>query len=186
MLKKMCVFLFFLLSRLNSRTFCARILPSCAGTTFSWCLARSRSSTWPPGIDPTPASLDAFLNQLPEDRFYVSREAARAALNQSGMFNVIEFDGGWKADLIVPRRRPFSRSEFARRSSWEVDGRTVDVVTAEDLVLAKLEWARDSGSDRQLEDAAAILRVRRDELDHAYLELWVAELGVTEQWVAVQ
>jgi len=137
-------------------------------------------------IDPTPASLDAFLNQLPEDRFYVSREAAHAALNQSGMFNVIEFDGGWKADLIVPRRRPFSRSEFDRRSTWDVDGRSVDVVTAEDLVLAKLEWARDGGSDRQLEDAAAILRVRRDELDHAYLELWVAELGVTEQWVAVQ
>ena len=47
----------------------------------------------------------------------------------------------------------------------------MDVVTAEDLLLAKLEWARDGGSPRQLEDAAAILRVRREELDLSLIHI---------------
>lgn len=55
----------------------------------------------------------------------------------------------------------------------------VYVATAEDTVLAKLEWAAMGGSDRQVADAAAVLAVRFDALDDDYLELWAANLGVS-------
>jgi hypothetical protein len=42
--------------------------------------------------------------------------------------------------------------------------------------------AKQGGSDRQLEDVAGILRVRGPELDVVYIERWVAELGLAEQW----
>lgn len=49
-------------------------------------------------------------------------------------------------------------------------------------IISKLEWANLAQSRRQIEDVAAILRVRWDSLDHAYLEKWIAELGLREEW----
>jgi hypothetical protein len=49
------------------------------------------------------------------DRYYISPESAREALARRSMFNVIDFDEGWKADLIVRKDRPFSIEELRRR-----------------------------------------------------------------------
>lgn len=52
--------------------------------------------------------------------------------------------------------------------------------TAEDTVLAKLEWAAMGGSDRQVADAATVLAVGGGRLDQVYLDHWATELGVSE------
>jgi hypothetical protein len=44
--------------------------------------------------------------------------------------------------------------------------------------VTKLEWAALGGSDRQLTDAAAVLRVGAGALDDDYLDEWAAALGV--------
>src|SRR5262245_44908961 len=90
-------------------------------------------------IDPTPAQLDHFLALLGQG-YYVSQEAAREALAQRSMFNVIDFAEGWKADLIVRKDRPFSVEEFQRRQPETVAGFQVPIASAEDVILAKLEW----------------------------------------------
>ncbi len=59
-------------------------------------------------------------------------------------------------------------------------GVDVWLATAEDTVLAKLEWAAQGGSDRQVADAAAVLAVAGDGLDDGYLDEWAGRLGVTE------
>ncbi len=60
------------------------------------------------------------------------------------------------------------------------------MATAEDIVIAKLEWAKMGESQRQVDDAANILRIRRDRLDEEYLLKWVRELGLEEQWEAAR
>jgi hypothetical protein len=39
-----------------------------------------------------------------------------------------------------------------------------------------------SGSDRQIQDAAAIVSTQRSKLDLPYLERWVDELQLQRQW----
>lgn len=56
------------------------------------------------------------------------------------------------------------------------------VATAEDVIVAKLEWAKTGSSQRQIEDVAGLIRVRGDEIDLAYVESWVETLGLVEQW----
>jgi hypothetical protein len=56
------------------------------------------------------------------------------------------------------------------------------VASAEDVVISKLEWAKLAQSRRQIEDAAAILRVRGDALDHSYLAKWIDDLGLVDEW----
>ena len=52
-------------------------------------------------------------------------------------------------------------------------------------MLAKLEWAQLGGSARQLEDVAALRRLHAAQLDEAYLERWIAALGLTTSWQQV-
>ena len=56
------------------------------------------------------------------------------------------------------------------------------VASAEDVIIAKLEWSKMAQSQRQIEDVAAILRVRGNSLDRSYLEKWIVELGLTMEW----
>jgi hypothetical protein len=62
------------------------------------------------------------------------------------------------------------------------DARRFPVASAEDTVLAKLEWFRAGGevSDRQWTDVVGVLKAKGPELDEAYLRRWAASLGIGE------
>jgi len=137
-------------------------------------------------IDPTPQQLDQLVTGLDPDAFYVDPEVAREALRRRAMFNVIEIGTGWKLDLIIRKARPFSIEELRRRQVITMLGTEVATATAEDTIIAKLEWAKLGSSERQLEDVAGIVRVRSGSLDLRYLERWVRELGLEELWQRVR
>ncbi len=133
-------------------------------------------------IDATAEQLRALVDSLSGPDIYVSSETALEALEQEAMFNVVEVHTGWKADLIIRKSRPFSRAEFARRRSIEFEGIRLWVATLEDMIIAKLEWAKLGGSARQLEDVSNLLRVASSDVDQAYLNRWIDELGLQSQW----
>jgi len=132
-------------------------------------------------IDPDASSLDELLRRVPE-RFYVDADVAREALARRSMFNVIDPDTGWKIDLIVRKARAFSMEELARRGHASIEGVDVRVASAEDTVIAKLEWAKEGGSARQIDDVRRLLAVQQTNLDRAYIARWVDELGLEAQW----
>jgi len=136
-------------------------------------------------VELTDESLGALLSALPEDRFYVSEGAAREALLSRRQFNIIDMETGWKADLIVRKDRPFSVCEFQRREMATLLEMEIWITTAEDTILAKLEWAMRSGSERQLADAGGVVQVRGKDLDTAYIERWARKLGVQDLWERV-
>jgi|ERR1051325_5548247 hypothetical protein len=98
------------------------------------------------------------------------------------MFNVIDLESGWKIDLIICKSRTFSQEEFGRRQKANVQGVPLYVASAEDIVIAKLEWSKLSHSQRQIEDAVGIMRIRHGALDRSYLEKWVNQLGLLKEW----
>ena len=95
---------------------------------------------------------------------------------------MVLLDSGWKADLILRKERPFSRAEFERRQPADIAGVPVYVATAEDTIVAKLEWARAGESERQLRDVIGILEVSGERLDRDYIARWIAELGLHALW----
>jgi len=116
-------------------------------------------------ISPTPDQIRILAALLPDTEYYFNVDAALDAQRRHGQFNIIDFTTGWKIDLIVRKSRPFSQGEFDRRGAVEFQGMTLWIASAEDVVIAKLEWAKIGGSPRQIEDAAGILRIRGDQLD---------------------
>ncbi len=133
-------------------------------------------------IDPSSEAVGLLVGRLRDAGLYADADAAREALAERSQFNVIDPATGWKLDLIVRKDRPFSREEFARRESAELSMGPLRVATAEDTILAKLEWAASGQSERQLRDAAGVVAVSGDRLDLEYLDRWATELGVQELW----
>ncbi len=133
-------------------------------------------------IDPTVRQLDALVSRMEASGAYVSREAAQDALLHRTMFNVIDPETGWKADLIIRKDRPFSTVEFERRQATEFFGTSLHVASLEDVLLSKLEWAKLGGSARQVEDVRALLRVSAGHIDLTYVERWLDVLGVRALW----
>lgn len=136
---------------------------------------------------PSPAALDTLIRSLSPNEYYVDADAARDALRRRSMFNVIDQTSGWKVDFIICKRRAFSRAEFDRRMQLSMLDVPVFVASPEDTIVAKLEWSKQSGgSERQRRDVAGILAMNGLQLDRAYVERWVTELDVAEEWDEAQ
>ena len=132
------------------------------------------------------AQVRTFVESLPEQQYYSDLSAAVEAHQRESMFNVIDLETGWKIDLIIRKSRAFSKEEFERRQIVEVPGARLFVASAEDVIVSKLEWAKRAQSQRQIEDAGGILGIQRDSLDRSYLEKWVKELELSDQWQGAQ
>jgi hypothetical protein len=130
-------------------------------------------------IAPTEKQLLEFVESLGED-YYVSLEAVRDAFANNSMFNIIDILSGWKADFILRKARAFSHQEFERKCIAEIGGLDVWVTSAEDIILSKLEWSKDSLSERQFGDALGVAVVQWDRLDVGYLRKWARELQVSD------
>lgn len=108
---------------------------------------------------------------------YVDIDSIRQALASKTQFNIIHNEWLIKADFIVRKRDSYRETEFSRRRQLEIEGSMIWVVAPEDLILSKLWWARESGSDMQKRDARTMARCAA-RLDWAYLEKWAGELGL--------
>jgi hypothetical protein len=136
-------------------------------------------------VDLDDEQLDALLRDLETANFYVDAAGAYDALVSRRQFNVIDMRYACKVDLIIRKDRPFSREEFDRRQHVDIGfGRQLAMVTPEDAILSKLEWAKRTDSERQLRDAAAIVEMNPG-LDRAYVARWADDLGVSDLWEAV-
>lgn len=134
-------------------------------------------------IEPTQASLDLLVAALSGAGFYADAEHARDAFRRRRQFNAIDTVSGFKVDLILRKEHAFGHAAFARRQRRDlVPGLPVSIATAEDTVVAKLEWARKAGeSETHLKDVAGIVDARKD-LDRDYVARWSEELGVLDLW----
>lgn len=119
------------------------------------------------------------------DAYYVSEERVRDAVLRRASFNVIHLETMLKVDVFVAKDRPFDRRALARareQPSGADEPVTIPLATAEDVVLAKLEWYRrgNESSSRQWSDVLGVLAASGPGLDRVYLEQGAGELGVAD------
>jgi hypothetical protein len=127
------------------------------------------------------------LYQAVAPHFYADEETMLDAIRRGISFNLIHLDSGFKFDLFVAGRHPLGRDQLLHRGKVTTallggDPLHVDMVSAEDIVLAKLLWYRTGGevSERQWNDLVSLVEVQRDKADRGYLETQAARLGVAD------
>ena len=82
-----------------------------------------------------------------------------------------------KVDCVVRKNSEYRREEFTRRRAITVAGQRMTIVAPEDINLSKLDWAKESRSQNQLDDVRNLLRSVQG-LDTDYLNRWAARLGL--------
>ena len=120
-----------------------------------------------------------------EGEFYIDIEMILDAIQYHGSFNLIHLDTMFKVDVFILKQRPFDINQMQRRISQSVGDLPDEQAyfsTAEDIILAKLEWFHAGGraSERQWKDILGVLELQSDRLDYAYLQKWAAQLSIQD------
>lgn len=128
--------------------------------------------------------VEALVHEVGTE-FYADAEMMRDTIHHRSSFNLLHLTTGFKVDIFVPRRRAFDRAQLERRALYPLrddPASAAYIASAEDSVLAKLEWCRlgNEVSERQWTDILGMLKVQGQALDTSYLRHWAGELGLSD------
>lgn len=115
--------------------------------------------------------------QLFHDEYYIDRDMVQQAVRNRSLFNMIHNALVVKVDCVIRKDSDYRREEFARRRPVGIAGQQIFLVAPEDLILSKLDWAKESRSPMQLGDVRNLLQSVQG-LDMAYLNHWAERLGL--------
>ncbi len=110
-----------------------------------------------------------------EPEYYVPHNSVRRAIENRRMFNVIHRETAFKIDCVVRKSDEFQQNVFNRREKTDFYGREIWIISLADLVISKLLWAKQSLSEKQLNDVKNLLR---NDLPTDYIIDWTQKLGV--------
>jgi len=125
------------------------------------------------------SKVDVVVKSFSDD-FYVDADVVRDETRRLGMFNMIQDALVVKVDMILRKAEPYDVAAFERRRRVElVPGLGLNIISPEDLVIAKLRWAARGESELQLRDVRNLLR-SVEAIDTKYLAEWAPKLGVAD------
>jgi len=136
-------------------------------------------------LDLNPVDAGKITGAFAKDEFYCPPEESiriEASREQRGHFNLIHHRTGFKADIYLKGNHPLHRWAFTRRHPIELGGSRLWVAPPEYVILRKLEFFKEGGSEKHLRDVTGILELSGDELDRRALKEWILRLGLQEQW----
>ena len=120
-----------------------------------------------------PKDIDAFAEYFREG-YYCDIDSIKEAVKTKGMFNIIDFASGFKADFVILKSQQFRQEEFRRKKQYEFMDLTANIVSVEDLLLSKLIWIQDLQSGLQMEDINTLKTL--ENLDWDYIYEWMKNL----------
>lgn len=120
-----------------------------------------------------------------ESEFYIDADMILDAIQHNSSFNLIHLETMFKVDVFLLKQRAFDLNQMRRRISQSVGDAPEERAffsTAEDIILAKLEWFRAGGenSERQWRDILGVIDLQSDRLDFEYLQKWAVQLGLQD------
>ncbi len=134
----------------------------------------------------TPNQASALCKAFPAPEFYASETAAQEAVTRRSQFNVIHPASGNKIDFMIAGATPWSLAQLQRRKRVAISADHEAAFAApEDVILGKLLYYAEGGSEKHLRDITGILKISGDSVDRQYISKFASELGVFDIWDAV-
>jgi hypothetical protein len=139
-------------------------------------------------LDLRESHVEALIAAFPPSEFYLPPDTVirvEMARSMRGHFNVIHHESGFKADVYLAGTDPFHEWAFARRRRVEwTDSISLVVAPPEYVVVRKLEFFREGGSTKHLNDIRTILQSTN--VSTTEVQAWVDRLGLGADWQRVQ
>jgi hypothetical protein len=129
-----------------------------------------------------PGDVPALRRAFPDSDYYVPPdETLRLEVTRArGMFNLIHHTSQFKADLYVAGSDPLHAWALAHRRRIDLGGGGAWIAPPEYVILRKLEYLREGGSDKHVRDVRFVLAATA--VDRAFLDREIARLGLAAEW----
>ncbi len=121
--------------------------------------------------------VEQFIKEFEPD-YYVPHIRIKDAIYQKRLFNILNQQTIIKVDCVIRKDDDFHKQAFKRRKKVNYAGYFETwIISKEDLIISKLNWAKTSHSEMQMRDVASILR---NGYDKEYVDYWTERLGLTD------
>ena len=124
---------------------------------------------------------------FPQEEFYcppVSVIQLEAAREQRGHFNLIHHETGFKADVYTSGRDELHTWGLAQAQRVEIEGSAVTIAPPEYVIVRKLQFFREGGSQKHLRDVYRMLLGLGEEWNRDSLRSILEKQGLTNEWQA--
>jgi len=111
--------------------------------------------------------------------------AIEAGREGRGHFSVIHSESGLKADFFLAGRDPLHRWAFRHAREYAIGRLRVRLAPPEYVIVRKLEFYREGGSEKHLRDIRSMLALSRELVDRSALADWIRRLGLEPEWSEV-
>ena len=136
-------------------------------------------------LDLRVTQIDRFLQEFPDAEFYVPpKDVIRMEISRGfrGHMNLYYFSTGIRADIYLRSRDPLDEWTLANPNRLEVVGGSMLVAPPEAVIIRKLEYFREGGSEKHVRDIQAILAMQEPLQHRGLLEEWIAERRLSKEW----
>ena len=134
------------------------------------------------------AELAKLPATFPEESYYLppldvlTIEVTRSS---RGHFNVIHFETGMKADCYPSRSHPYWEWAWKNRKSTPTESHPLWFAPPEYVIVRKLEFYQEGGSEKHIQDIQSMLDLSMPNVDLPWIEIAVAERGLSEEWAQI-
>lgn len=128
---------------------------------------------------------EALANKFPLDVFYCPPiDIIRLEISRPlrGHFNLIHLETGFKADIYLMGEDQLHCWAISKRKRFDMAGEAIWVAPPEYVIVRKLEYYKEGGSDKHLRDIGSMLEVSSDKIDLDKLREKIQEYGVEKEW----
>jgi hypothetical protein len=138
----------------------------------------------------TTAQVPCLIEEFEQREWYFPRDELDRAVKYGGEFNTIDSIGGYKVDFYTtkPEITPQQQRTLERRQlkSFGYKDRQAYFMSAEDVILYKLQWYKEGGSEKHLRDIAVMLTAQKAQIDYNYIDQHVDEVNAKDAWQEIK
>jgi hypothetical protein len=109
--------------------------------------------------------------------FTLDPQASFETVTGTTCYRFTHRDSAFVIEVFLLSADPHDIARFSRRVSASVEGHSVRVPTAEDVVITKLRWSRHGKRQKDIDDVRGIFAIQADQLDLEYVRQWTDQHG---------
>jgi hypothetical protein len=139
-------------------------------------------------IDLREASIPKLVADFSDEAFYcpsIDVIAIEARREQRGHINILHIPTGFKADLYFRGRDPLHIWALQNSRTLPFMGEQIRVAPPEYVIVRKLEFFREGGSEKHLRDVRLMLKLSGNHIDLPRLAELISERGLNNCWSKV-
>ena len=115
---------------------------------------------------------EKIASSFPLDQFYcppIEVIIIESKRRMRGHFNIIHHKTGFKADMYIAGDDPLHSWALENRRRINIEGKNFWIAPVEYVILRKLEYYREGGSEKHLQDITGMIAASGDQIDWPFL-----------------